>query len=217
MIAVSAMVDTDGKCGGLGPSTQYGHDDSLASFSNFGQQISMAAPGVNILSTYVGGGYATMSGTSASTPHVSGAAALVKAFYPMASAADVKNILSNSGTKPSTPCNVYTSGSNSINYNYNNNNNNVILTRSPSSTAYFTGDTDGFPEPLLHLADDINNLVSPSQRLGLIPLSHLLPSNLLSMIDRQWLSFPTDSLGQQIFAQLPMLPSTIQVINPGTN
>ena len=38
-----------------------------------------------------------MSGTSASTPHVSGAGALVKAFYPTASEADVKNILSNSG------------------------------------------------------------------------------------------------------------------------
>ena len=38
---------------------QYGPDDSLASFSNFGQQISMAAPGVDILSTYIGGGYAT--------------------------------------------------------------------------------------------------------------------------------------------------------------
>ena len=86
VIAVSAIVDTDGKCGGLGPSTQYGPDDSLASFSNFGQQISMAAPGVDILSTYIGGGYATVSGTSASTPHVSGAAALVKAFYPTASA-----------------------------------------------------------------------------------------------------------------------------------
>ena len=173
VIAVSAIVDTDGKCGGLGPSTQYGPDDSLASFSNFGQQISMAAPGVDILSTYIGGGYATVSGTSASTPHVSGAAALVKAFYPTASEADVKNILSNSGTKPTTRCTAYTSGStSSINYNYNynnnnyNNNNNIVLTRPPSTTAYFTGDTDGFPEPLLHLADGINNVALPSQRLG---------------------------------------------------
>ena len=117
--------------------------------------------------------------------------ALVKAFYPMASAADVKNILSNSGTKPTTSVMHILPAASSINYNYNynnnnyNNNNNIVLTRPPSTTAYFTGDTDGFPEPLLHLADGINNVALPSQRLGLIPLSHLFPSNLLSMIDRQ--------------------------------
>ena len=155
-----------------------------------------------------------MSGTSASTPHVSGAAALVKAFYPTASEADVKNILSNSGTKPTTrwPA-LYFRHTSSINYNYNynnnnyNNNNNIVLTRPPSTTAYFTGDTDGFPEPLLHLADGINNVALPSQRLGHDPLSHLFPSNLLSTINRQGLSFPTGSLEQQIFAQMPMLLS----------
>ena len=208
VIAVSAMVDTDGKCGGLGPSTQYGPDDSLASFSNFGQRISMAAPGVNILSTDLGGNYATISGTSASTPHVSGAAALVKAFYPRASATEVKNILSNTGTKPGTPCNAYTSGgSSSINYNSNSNNHNIVLSRTASSNAYFTGDTDRFSEPLLHLADGINNILLPSQRSGLVPLSNLLQSNLLSMLNREWLSFPTGSLGQQILAQMPMLLS----------
>ncbi len=38
VISVAAIADSDGKCGGLGPKTPYGPDDSLASFSNFGQQ-----------------------------------------------------------------------------------------------------------------------------------------------------------------------------------
>src|SRR5262249_17813698 len=55
----------------------YGPDDSLASFSNYGAAVSIAASGVCILSTYKGGGTKTLSGTSMATPHVTGAIALV--------------------------------------------------------------------------------------------------------------------------------------------
>ena len=47
--------------------------DRWAYFSNYGNPpINYCAPGVSIYSTYKGGGYTTMSGTSMAAPHVCG-------------------------------------------------------------------------------------------------------------------------------------------------
>jgi subtilisin len=50
--------------------------DHVAPFSSQGPQLSFIAPGVNVLSAKMGGGYITMSGTSMASPHVTGLAAL---------------------------------------------------------------------------------------------------------------------------------------------
>ena len=52
-------------------------EGSIASFNSFGARISVVAPGVRILSSYVDRRYAVASGTSQAAPHVAGAVALL--------------------------------------------------------------------------------------------------------------------------------------------
>jgi subtilisin family serine protease len=61
----------------------------LATFSNFGSKVDVAAPGEGITSTLPGGGYGTWSGTSMAAPLAAGAAALVRARHPSLGARDV--------------------------------------------------------------------------------------------------------------------------------
>ena len=68
--------------------------DQLASFSNWGvKSVAIAAPGVDILSTWLGNEYEEKSGTSMATPVVSGVAALVLAEHPKMSVDDLRKKL----------------------------------------------------------------------------------------------------------------------------
>jgi subtilisin len=119
--AVSAVVDYDGKGGGKGgPTCRSGTDDTLASFSNYGPRVDIAAPGVCITSTWNNGGYNTISGTSMAAPHVTGAVALhlhLKGHSPAKTMTGVETIRSAlvaaalpQGTSDTNPCSYNATG-----------------------------------------------------------------------------------------------------------
>ncbi|MBI4649966.1 S8 family serine peptidase, partial [Candidatus Desantisbacteria bacterium] len=70
-------------------------NDSRASFSNYGADVDVSAPGVNILSTLTSNRYGNMSGTSMSTPFVSGLAGLILSKYPTLTNENIKFIIKN--------------------------------------------------------------------------------------------------------------------------
>jgi hypothetical protein len=76
------------------------NNDGLAPFSNYGvKRVHVAAPGVNIYSTYMGSAYQTLSGTSMATPHVAGISTLLFSEHPEWSYGEIKDRL----IKTSTP------------------------------------------------------------------------------------------------------------------
>jgi subtilisin family serine protease len=158
-ITVSAITDSDGKCGGAGPAILVdgvrsqpnkvnNSDDFFLSYSNIGSVVDLAAPGTHIWSTnntnVPGKQYRNATGTSMAAPHVAGAAALLMSLYPRANPFQVDAFLKNIGTKapaaggnPLLPCNG--AGQGYFNDGY------------PLQGGRSLVRTDKFKEPLLHM------------------------------------------------------------------
>src|SRR4030042_2779089 len=87
-------------------------NDVKASFSNWGEKIDVAAPGVDILSIRatnnpmctstktVGTNYCRVSGTSMATPHVAGLTALILAKEPSLTNEEIRQIIRGGAYDP---------------------------------------------------------------------------------------------------------------------
>jgi subtilisin family serine protease len=72
-----------------------GSTDARASWSSYGADVDLAAPGVNIYTTARGGSYANKNGTSFAAPVVAGVAALIKSLRPDFTAAQIEAALTS--------------------------------------------------------------------------------------------------------------------------
>ena len=83
--------------------------DARSTFSNFGRRtVHVGAPGSEILSTITGNSYASQSGTSMATPHVTGVAALLHAGDPSLDWRSMKNLILAGGDNLASLANTIT-------------------------------------------------------------------------------------------------------------
>jgi serine protease len=69
---------------------------SRANFSQYNSQVEISGPGVSVKSTIPNNRYASYSGTSMATPHVSAVASLVWSYAPDCSASEVRDAMNES-------------------------------------------------------------------------------------------------------------------------
>ncbi len=73
----------------------YNSDYQICSFSNYGEEIDVAAPGKNIYTACLGNKYGSVSGTSVAAPFVSAACAYALMNSPKSTPAEIKNQIEN--------------------------------------------------------------------------------------------------------------------------
>lgn len=73
------------------------------SYTNYGDRIDFSAPGTDIYSTYLNGGYKSLSGTSMASPQVAGVVALVLAQNPSFNLTQVKDTIKNNSVDRGDP------------------------------------------------------------------------------------------------------------------
>ena len=78
-------------------------NDTVATFSNTGNNLDLVAPGVNIMTTASGGTYGSGTGTSFSAPVVAGVAALVVSANPALTGAQIQEIVVSSADDLGVP------------------------------------------------------------------------------------------------------------------
>ncbi|MFC3960224.1 S8 family serine peptidase [Halovivax cerinus] len=85
-------------------------NENIANFSNYGPEINVASPGVDVLAPVPGGGYTTMSGTSMACPVASGVAALGKSAHPDLSVQELWDLLEETAVDIGLPSDQQGSG-----------------------------------------------------------------------------------------------------------
>jgi hypothetical protein len=101
--AVSAANNYPGSCAGVISVGASNKDNNIASFSNYGQGVSVFAPGRSVYTLAGGYGAVPVSGTSYSAPIITGIISLMEAYRPSLTIEDAKRALHVTG-KPLVSC-----------------------------------------------------------------------------------------------------------------
>ncbi len=103
-ISAGSSVDYPARLAGVIAVSGMNTRRSVAEWSSRGVEIDLCAPGEDIPSTYLGGGYVSLSGTSMASPHVAGAVALRLGMDPGLSPDALESMLAGSAQRvPRTP------------------------------------------------------------------------------------------------------------------